>query len=259
MVITYLISLCEQTQCQVSNHNTLNHGATLSTVWPLNIQMLSNIQSRVESPYNIQCLPQKRGCNCLALVKTGTSLIACSSPRSSFKTLIKSVIVFLSLCNQGTHPVPCFNGFHYLPLVDFTNIPAKRLSLFAVADDSQDDFSEQNHGSTSTTTGTLITETVIYRFSCVPCSVQESRETLWLFGWTAYWIQSFYPGPKAVQPIPPRACQAKSSGVRIDHGRFESRLYLCATPERTHNSRQNQNRRGPWMPDGGPGRIFGCV
>ena len=46
------------------------------TVWPLNIQPLSNIWSRVQSPYDIRCLIGKKGYYNLALVTTPVLLFS---------------------------------------------------------------------------------------------------------------------------------------------------------------------------------------
>ena len=57
----------EQKQCTV-------YGVRMSrTLWPLNIQRLSDVWSSVESAYDIRCWIRKMGFNCLALVNTGTS------------------------------------------------------------------------------------------------------------------------------------------------------------------------------------------
>ena len=71
------------------------HRRELLAVWPLNIHTLSNIWGLVESPYDIRCLIQKEGCNCLALFDTGTSFVSCRSSGSCFKAPMKSAIVWM--------------------------------------------------------------------------------------------------------------------------------------------------------------------
>ena len=51
----------------------MSHKIQRRTVWLLNIHALSNVWNRVELPYDIRCLIQKKGYHCLAVVNTGTT------------------------------------------------------------------------------------------------------------------------------------------------------------------------------------------
>ena len=44
-------------------------------IWPLNIRKLSNIRSRVQSPYNTRCLIRKKACDCPTLMNTRTLFV----------------------------------------------------------------------------------------------------------------------------------------------------------------------------------------
>ena len=82
------------------------------TVWPLNIQTLSNIRNCVALPYNVRCLIQLKGDTCLALVNTGTSSIVCSRSESCVKPLIKDVIVFQCLAVVQYVSLCCLRACH---------------------------------------------------------------------------------------------------------------------------------------------------
>ena len=63
--------------------------------WPLNIQLLFNIRSRVESPCNIQFWSERRVAIALLFSRPGHNFFECYCSRSSFNTLMKNVIVWM--------------------------------------------------------------------------------------------------------------------------------------------------------------------
>ena len=93
------VSICN-VQTITKNHEVTGLGRG-RTVWPLHIQTLPNIRT-----YKTQCLIQKNGCKCLALVNTGTTIFfACCCPGSFFKALTKNVFVS---CLAGIRWTSCF-------------------------------------------------------------------------------------------------------------------------------------------------------
>ena len=85
---------CNQSVRRI-RHLPVNHD--LHTARPLNIQTLSNLQSRVEWPYDVRRLIRKKGLDCIALVSITTSVAVSAqtslrSPQTLFIVIIKSFI-----------------------------------------------------------------------------------------------------------------------------------------------------------------------